>query len=157
MYVRFLYRLDKDLLTQYMLAANRNQGAGRVYDPRHPALLRLIARVASAACRAGKPLPVCGEIAGDAGVLRNGPMSSTSMCTSAKAMLPLPDMPQACIRAQRAQETSSARDVTPALHGTSSTQICGLAVMTHARGCSTRVRDSSARRHANRGAVSNRA
>ena len=88
MYVRFLYRLDKDLLTQYMLAANRNQGAARVYDPRHPALLRLIARVASAACRAGKPLPVCGEIAGDAGVLRNGPMSSTSMCTSAKAMLP---------------------------------------------------------------------
>ena len=57
-------------LTQYVLAADRNQGAlAGLYDPRHPALLRLVARVAGAARRAGKPLSVCGEIAGDAGAL----------------------------------------------------------------------------------------
>ncbi len=53
-------------LAQYVLAADRNLGelAG-LYDPRHPTLLRLIAFVANAARRAGKPLSICGEIAGD--------------------------------------------------------------------------------------------
>ncbi|EQD34487.1 phosphoenolpyruvate-protein phosphotransferase, partial [mine drainage metagenome] len=53
-------------LAQYVLATDRNLGAlSALYDPRHPALLRLIAGVAIAARRANKPLSVCGEIAGD--------------------------------------------------------------------------------------------
>lgn len=53
-------------LAQYTLAVDRNLGTlSELYDPRHPALLRLIAGVAAAARRADKPLSVCGEIAGD--------------------------------------------------------------------------------------------
>ena len=57
-------------LAQYVLAADRNLGTlTGLYDPRHPTLLRLIAFVTSAARRAGKPLSICGEIAGDATAL----------------------------------------------------------------------------------------
>ncbi len=35
----------------------------RMSDPYHPAILRMVARVARAARAAGKPLGVCGEIA----------------------------------------------------------------------------------------------
>ncbi len=53
-------------LAQYVLAADRNNGElADLYDPRHPALLRLVALVISVANRAGKPVSVCGEIAGD--------------------------------------------------------------------------------------------
>jgi len=53
-------------LAQYVLAADRNNGElANLYDPRHPALLRLVALVISVANRAGKPVSVCGEIAGD--------------------------------------------------------------------------------------------
>ena len=34
-------------------------------DPLHPAVLRLIERTASAAAGAGRPVAVCGEVAGD--------------------------------------------------------------------------------------------
>ena len=57
-------------LTQYVLAADRNLGAlDGLYDPRHPALLRLIASVSNMARRSGKPLSVCGEVAGDSSAL----------------------------------------------------------------------------------------
>lgn len=53
-------------LAQYVLAADRNNDAlGQLYDPLHPALLRLLARVISAGRRARKPVSLCGEIAGD--------------------------------------------------------------------------------------------
>jgi phosphotransferase system enzyme I (PtsI) len=53
-------------LAQYVLAADRNNDAlGQLYDPLHPALLRLLARVIRAGNRAGKPVSLCGEIAGD--------------------------------------------------------------------------------------------
>jgi phosphoenolpyruvate-protein kinase (PTS system EI component) len=35
----------------------------RAYDPYHPAILRMLARVATAAREAGKRVAVCGEIA----------------------------------------------------------------------------------------------
>jgi phosphoenolpyruvate-protein phosphotransferase (PTS system enzyme I) len=47
-------------LAQYLLAALDN-----IYDPLHPPFLRLIAYVIAAARRAGKPVSLCGEIAGD--------------------------------------------------------------------------------------------
>ncbi|MEO6967232.1 MAG: phosphoenolpyruvate--protein phosphotransferase [Rhodanobacteraceae bacterium] len=53
-------------MAQYVLAADRNNDAlGSLYDPLHPALLRLLARVLGAGHRAKKPVSLCGEIAGD--------------------------------------------------------------------------------------------
>ena len=53
-------------LAQYVLAADRNNDSlGQLYDPLHPALLRLLARVIRAGRRANKPVSLCGEIAGD--------------------------------------------------------------------------------------------
>ncbi|AHJ62166.1 Phosphoenolpyruvate-protein phosphotransferase [Granulibacter bethesdensis] len=53
-------------LAMYTLAVDRGDaGLAGLYDPLHPALLRLIAACASAAARAGKPMSLCGEIAGN--------------------------------------------------------------------------------------------
>jgi phosphotransferase system enzyme I (PtsI) len=53
-------------LTQYVLAADRNNDQlGKLYEPAHPAVLRLIAHVIARARTAGKPVSLCGEIAGD--------------------------------------------------------------------------------------------
>lgn len=53
-------------LTMYTLAIDRGdeQVAG-LYNPLHPAVLRLIQFTVGAAQRAGKPVSVCGEVAGD--------------------------------------------------------------------------------------------
>jgi phosphotransferase system enzyme I (PtsI) len=54
-------------LVQYLLAADRNNDAlGDLYTPLHPALLRLIRDVVRIGNRRGRPVSVCGEIAGDA-------------------------------------------------------------------------------------------
>ncbi|MDI1251886.1 phosphoenolpyruvate--protein phosphotransferase [Thermomonas sp.] len=54
-------------LVQYLLAADRNNDAlGDLYTPLHPALLRLLRDVVRIANRRGRPVAVCGEIAGDA-------------------------------------------------------------------------------------------
>lgn len=51
-------------LMQYSLVVDREDSRmASVSDPYHPAILRMIARVASAAGAAGKPVGVCGEIA----------------------------------------------------------------------------------------------
>ncbi|HKZ11840.1 MAG TPA: phosphoenolpyruvate--protein phosphotransferase [Rhodanobacteraceae bacterium] len=53
-------------LTQYVLAADRNNDQlGKLYEPAHPAVLRLLAHVIARARRAGKCVCLCGEIAGD--------------------------------------------------------------------------------------------
>ena len=53
-------------LAQYVLAADRgNDALENIYNPLQPALLRLISHVLSAGRRAGKPVSLCGEIAGD--------------------------------------------------------------------------------------------
>ena len=53
-------------LIQYTLAIDRaDEAVAHLYDPWHPAVLRLIADVIAAANRAGKPVSVCGEMAGD--------------------------------------------------------------------------------------------
>ncbi|MES2857598.1 MAG: phosphoenolpyruvate--protein phosphotransferase [Pseudomonadota bacterium] len=54
-------------LVQYLLAADRNNDAlGELYTPLHPAVLRLLHDVVRTAHRRGRPVAVCGEIAGDA-------------------------------------------------------------------------------------------
>jgi phosphotransferase system enzyme I (PtsI) len=53
-------------LVQYLLAVDRNNEAlGELYSPLHPAVLRLIAQVIATGRTYGKPVAVCGEIAGD--------------------------------------------------------------------------------------------
>jgi len=53
-------------LTQYVLAADRNNDQlGKLYQPAHPAVLRMLAHVIGRARMAGKPVCLCGEIAGD--------------------------------------------------------------------------------------------
>jgi phosphotransferase system enzyme I (PtsI) len=53
-------------LIQYTLAIDRaDEAVAHLYDPWHPAVIRLIADVIAAANRAGKPVSVCGEMAGD--------------------------------------------------------------------------------------------
>ncbi|MFP7722065.1 phosphoenolpyruvate--protein phosphotransferase [Lysobacter sp. A3-1-A15] len=53
-------------LVQYLLAVDRNNEAlGDMYSPLHPAVLRLMRDVIRLGQRRGKPVAVCGEIAGD--------------------------------------------------------------------------------------------
>lgn len=53
-------------LIQYTLAIDRSDHTvASLYDPFHPAVLRLIAMAIRAGRRAGKPVSVCGEMAGD--------------------------------------------------------------------------------------------
>ena len=53
-------------LIQYTLAIDRaDEAVAHLYDPWHPAVLRLISNVIAAANAAGKPVSVCGEMAGD--------------------------------------------------------------------------------------------
>ena len=58
-------------LIQYTLAIDRaDESVAHLYDPLHPAVLRLIAETI-AECRAqGKDVSVCGEMAGDVGLTR---------------------------------------------------------------------------------------
>ncbi|MDN5841833.1 MAG: phosphoenolpyruvate--protein phosphotransferase [Alcaligenaceae bacterium] len=58
-------------LIQYVLAIDRgDKDVADLYDPMHPAVLRLIAHTINVGERAGKPVSVCGEMAGDARVTR---------------------------------------------------------------------------------------
>ena len=58
-------------LIQYTLAVDRgDHDVAGLYDPLHPAVLRLVANTINAGVRAGKPVAVCGEMAGDARLTR---------------------------------------------------------------------------------------
>ncbi len=63
--VDFLSIGTNDLI-QYTLALDRgNDEVNYLYDPLHPAVLHLIAKVLRAGRRAGVPVSMCGEMAGD--------------------------------------------------------------------------------------------
>jgi len=58
-------------LIQYTLAIDRaDHDVAALYDPHHPAVLRLIAQTIAAGKRAGIPVAVCGEMAGDTAMTR---------------------------------------------------------------------------------------
>jgi phosphoenolpyruvate-protein phosphotransferase len=60
------FSIGSNDLTQYTLACDRtNASVADIYNPMHPAVLRLIHQVAIAGKGAGKPVAVCGEMAGD--------------------------------------------------------------------------------------------
>jgi phosphotransferase system enzyme I (PtsI) len=72
----FLNKLDflsigtNDLI-QYTLAIDRTDDAvSHLYDPLHPAVLKLIATAIASAKRAGVPIAVCGEMAGEVRLTR---------------------------------------------------------------------------------------
>jgi phosphotransferase system enzyme I (PtsI) len=58
-------------LIQYSLAIDRaDEAVAHLYDPLHPAVLRLVADVIAAGARQGKSVSVCGEMAGDVAMTR---------------------------------------------------------------------------------------
>ena len=60
------FAIGSNDLTQYTLAIDRGDDrVADLYDPFHPAVLRLIQFTAAAAWRANIPASICGEIAGD--------------------------------------------------------------------------------------------
>ena len=72
----FIKRLDflsigtNDLI-QYTLAIDRTDNTvAHLYDPLHPAVLQLVAQTIRAGERAGIPVAVCGEMAGDPALAR---------------------------------------------------------------------------------------
>jgi phosphotransferase system enzyme I (PtsI) len=72
----FLSRLDflsigtNDLI-QYTLAVDRaDEAVAHLYNPLHPAVVRLLAQAIAFASKAGKPIAVCGEMAGEVSLTR---------------------------------------------------------------------------------------
>ena len=72
----FLRKLDfvsigtNDLI-QYTLAVDRSDEAvSHLYDPMHPAVVRLIGLAIASATKAGVPIAVCGEMAGEVNLTR---------------------------------------------------------------------------------------
>ncbi len=60
------FAIGSNDLTMYTLAIDRsNEYVASLFDPLHPAVLRLIQFSAEAAHRAGIPVSICGEVAGD--------------------------------------------------------------------------------------------
>ncbi|MEO8630883.1 MAG: phosphoenolpyruvate--protein phosphotransferase [Betaproteobacteria bacterium] len=58
-------------LIQYTLAIDRTDDAvAHLYDPLHPAVLQLVAHIIRGSNKAGIPVAVCGEMAGDARLTR---------------------------------------------------------------------------------------
>jgi phosphoenolpyruvate-protein phosphotransferase (PTS system enzyme I) len=60
------FSIGSNDLTQYTLACDRtNASVADIYNPMQPAVLRLIHQVAVAGKDAGRPVAVCGEMAGN--------------------------------------------------------------------------------------------
>ena len=58
-------------LIQYTLAIDRaDDTVSHLYDPLHPAVLNLVANIIKTVNRAGKPIALCGEMAGDVELTR---------------------------------------------------------------------------------------
>ena len=97
-------------LVQYLLAADRtNEALGELYSPLHPAVLRVLRDVVRIASRRGKPVAVCGEIAGD-------PMFTPLLLALGIGELSLhPATMLEVRRAVRACDLSALRAATPAL------------------------------------------
>jgi len=68
--LQFLSLGTNDLI-QYTLAIDRtDEAVAHLYDPLHPAILRLISQTIAAGARMDVPVAVCGEMAGDPALTR---------------------------------------------------------------------------------------
>ena len=68
--LQFLSIGTNDLI-QYTLAIDRtDESVAHLYDPLHPAVLRLLAQTIAAGARTDTPVSVCGEMAGDPAMTR---------------------------------------------------------------------------------------
>lgn len=64
-YVDF-WSVGSNDLTQYLLAVDRNNSrVSALYDAFHPAVIRVLKQVVESANAQGKPVSICGELAGD--------------------------------------------------------------------------------------------
>ncbi len=73
MFLRFFdfLSIGTNDLIQYTLAIDRaDEAVAHLYDPLHPAVLRLVADVIAEGRRQGKSVCVCGEVAGDVAMTR---------------------------------------------------------------------------------------
>ena len=96
-------------LTQYLLAIDRaNARVARHYDSLHPAVLRAINQAVAQARALGKPLSVCGEMAGDpeSAILLVG--MGINALSMASPSLPRVKRAIRVFSRQRAQELSAA-------------------------------------------------
>lgn len=106
-------------LIQYTMACDRvNEKVAHLYDPLHPAVLRLVGQVIEAAHRAGKRVGMCGEMASDPEaipLLLGLGLDEFSMnapaIPSAKELLASLTLSQARAIAQEALGRSTASDV----------------------------------------------
>lgn len=103
------FAIGSNDLTQYTLAIDRgDERVADLFDPFHPAVLRLIQFTAAAAWRANIPVSLCGEIAGDPRAtalllglgLREFSMSAPRLAAVKQEILACV-MPQACAYAEK--------------------------------------------------------
>src|SRR5688572_33511186 len=77
-------------LIQYCLAVDRNDDlVSQLYEPLHPAILRMVRLVARAARRRGIPVSVCGEMAADPVLLTLLVGLGLRECSMAPTAIPL--------------------------------------------------------------------
>ncbi|HFD79660.1 MAG TPA: phosphoenolpyruvate--protein phosphotransferase [Gammaproteobacteria bacterium] len=83
------FSIGSNDLTQYLLAVDRNNArVAGLYDALHPSVLRAIRQVARKAQEVGRPVSVCGEMAGDPGAaLLLVAMGIDSLSMSAASLL----------------------------------------------------------------------
>src|SRR5262245_25030593 len=114
-------------LTQYGLAVDRaNPEVASLYQPLHPAILRMIRMVAEAGRSRGRPVAVCGEMASDPpGVTFLLGLGITELSVTPVAIGPVKDQvgqmeaSRAAALAQKALEAADAAEAERALRGKS--------------------------------------
>ncbi|ABI58804.1 MULTISPECIES: phosphoenolpyruvate--protein phosphotransferase [Nitrosomonas] len=109
-------------LIQYTLAIDRtDETVAHLFDPLHPAILRLLARIIQSATKAGIPVSICGEMAGDAKYtrlllgmgLRQFSMYPTQLLTVKREVLDssLPDISRLIQKILKADEPEKIHDL----------------------------------------------
>ncbi|MBI1964827.1 MAG: phosphoenolpyruvate--protein phosphotransferase [Betaproteobacteria bacterium] len=95
-------------LIQYTLAVDRTDDTvAHLYDPLHPAVLNLLAGIIKTADRAGVPVALCGEMAGDVSLTRL--LLAFGLRQFSMHAAHLPDVKQAILKSDLAQLKPLAR------------------------------------------------
>ncbi|MER2519958.1 MAG: phosphoenolpyruvate--protein phosphotransferase [Bdellovibrionales bacterium] len=122
------FAIGSNDLTQYTLAIDRSdERVAELFDPYHPAVLRLIQFTAAAAWRSNIPVSLCGEIAGDPHAtvlllglgLREFSMSAPRLA-AVKQEIRACSMPQAVACAEKIMSIRDETEIRALLQGGSS-------------------------------------